>query len=130
MVEFALILPVIIFLLLSIMEGGRILSAYLELQSLVKEGARYASIHCTADSISEGQLPLWVADTLTPWVKGRLASLESGRLGLVFQRDSVGSSEVWVDLTLSYSLNIVTPIISNLVGNPFAMSSRIVMRSE
>ena len=37
-VEFALVLPVLIFLLLAIMEGGRIFAAYLEAQMLPGTG--------------------------------------------------------------------------------------------
>lgn len=130
LVEFALILPVIIFLLMAIMEGGRIFSAYIELQSVARDGARYASIHCTTANVPEAQIETWVSNTLAAYINGRLASLDDSSLLVEFDRNTDGTSEVWVELTLRYSLNVVTPIISDLTGNPMALGSRMIMRSE
>lgn len=130
LVEFALVLPVIIFLLMAIMEGGRIFSAYVELQSVARDGARYASIHCTVANVPESQVATWVSDTLAPFINGRLAALDDSRLTVEFDRNTDGISEVWVELTLRYSLDVVTPIISDLTGNPMGLASRMIMRSE
>ena len=130
LVEFALILPAIIFLLMAIMEGGRILSAYLELQSVARDCARYASIRCTVANVPEAQVETWVSDTLRPYINGQLTSLQDTRLTVEFVRSTNGMSEVWVELTLKYSLNVVTPIISDLTGNPVTLTSRLIMRSE
>ena len=130
LVEFALILPVIVFLLMAIMEGGRIFSAYIELQSVARDGARYASIHCTMANVPEAQVATWVSDTLATYISTRLVTLDDGRLLVEFDRNTDGMSEVWVELTLRYSLNVVTPIISDLTGNPMALASRMIMRSE
>ena len=100
LVEFALVLPVIIFLLMAIMEGGRIFSAYVELQSVARDGARYASIHCTVANVPESQVATWVSDTLAPFINGRLAALDDSRLTVEFDRNTDGISEVWVELTL------------------------------
>ncbi|MDX1521613.1 MAG: TadE family protein, partial [Anaerolineae bacterium] len=42
LVEFALILPVLLMLLLGIIEGGRIIWAYVTVQNAAKNAARYA----------------------------------------------------------------------------------------
>lgn len=122
-VEFALVLPVLIFLLLAIMEGGRIFAAYLELQNAARDGARYASIHCPKDDWDK-----W--DALTPWVKSRLSMLNSDLLQVDFSRNSNNKDEAWVEVKLDYPLPVTTPIISSLTGNPLNLSVKMAMRSE
>ena len=102
----------------------------MELQSVARDGARYASIHCTVANVPESQVATWVSDTLAPFINGRLAALDDSRLTVEFDRNTDGISEVWVELTLRYSLDVVTPIISDLTGNPMGLASRMIMRSE
>ncbi len=130
LVEFALVLPVIIFLLLAIVEGGRIFSAYVELQSAARDGARYASINCGSDKVSEHQIPTWVSANLAPWVMTKVASLDTSSIQLGFARHGAVGGDMWVEVTLTYSLEISTPIIQNITGNPFVLQSRMAMRSE
>lgn len=129
LVEFALVLPVLIFLLLAIIEGGRIFSAYVELQSVARDGARFASINCTSEMVSDHQIPSWVTGNLTPWVLEKTASLDEGSLQLEFARNGEAGG-VWVEVTLTYALEIGTPIIRDITGNPFVLQSRMAMRSE
>lgn len=130
-VELALVLPVITLLLLSVMEGGRILSSYLELQNTAREGARFAALTCTLMSVTDEQVTTWVTSTLTPWLRGRLSLLSGDTLAVHFTRTSdLDGSEVWVELDLEYPLEIVTPIISDITGNPMNLQTRMVMRGE
>ena len=122
-VEFALVLPVLIFLLLAIMEGGRIFAAYLELQNAARDGARYAAIHCPKKDWGP-----WVSGDLTLWVKSRLSMLDPSQLNIQFYKES--TSETWVQVTLNYPLPVTTPIISYLTGNPLNLSVKMAMRSE
>ena len=120
-VEFALVLPVLIFLLLAIMEGGRIFAAYLELQNAARDGARYAAIHCPEDS----EWSTWVSGDLTPWIHSRLSMLSSSNL--IIECTKASSS---VEIVLKYPLSVTTPIISSLTGNPLNLSVKMAMRSE
>ncbi len=125
-VEFALVLPVLIFLLLAIMEGGRIFAAYLELQNAARDGARYAAINCPKEEWGS-----WVTATLTPWISSRLSMLDSRELEIAFSRKSIpNNKERWVEVTLDYPLPVTTPIISSLTGNPLNLSVKMAMRSE
>lgn len=131
LVELTLLLPVVTLLLLGVMEGGRIFSSYIELENAAREGARYASINCTTMAVPGEQVPAWTASTLAPWLASRLSSLSPGSLVVELSRESSGDgSEVWVDLSLQYPLEIVTPVISSLTGNPLNLRSRMVMRGE
>lgn len=125
-VEFALVLPVLIFLLLAIMEGGRIFAAYIELQNAARDGARYAAINCPS---KEQEQEAWVNGNLIPLINSRLSTLDSGIIGIAFDRKK-DKSEIWAEVTLTYPLPITTPIISNITGNPFTLSSKMAMRSE
>ena len=54
LVEFALVLPVLIFLLLAIIEGGRI---FCLCRAQSGGMARFASINCTSEMVSDHQIP-------------------------------------------------------------------------
>jgi len=130
-VEMALILPVLAFLLLGIMEGGRIFSSYVELQHVAREGARYASMNCTSIAVRDDQVAGWVTSTLIPWLSSRMSTLNPARLTVDFERNTLaGGTETWVELDVSYLLVIETPMVSDITGNPFNLQSRMVMRSE
>jgi len=120
-VEFALVLPILVFLLLAIMEGGRIFGSYLELQHAARDGARWAAVHTEK-----------TREQVTDYVKGRLAFLDDSKLdqagNVVLNRDPARNE--WVKLTLEYPLEILTPIISNLLGNPFNLKTEMTMRCE
>jgi len=128
-VEFALVIPVLALLLLGIMEGGRIFTAYVELQHVARDAARFASLNCTSLAVRDDQISSWVASKLIPHVSGRTSTLNPADLVVNFARLYSGS-EVWVQVAVEYPLTIVTPVISNLTGNPLTLQSRMVMRSE
>jgi Flp pilus assembly protein TadG len=130
-VELALILPVLTLLLLGIMEGGRIFSAYVELQHVAREGARYAALKCTSIEVRDDQVSVWVTLTLVPLLESRLSTLAADDLAVSFVRSlSADGTEMWVELDVSYPLQIQTPLISDITGNPFNLQSKMVMRSE
>jgi Flp pilus assembly protein TadG len=130
-VELALLLPVVTLLLLGIMEGGRIFSSYIELENVAREGARYAAVNCTSISVRDDQVQGWVSSTLTPWLETRLSTLQVSSLVVSFTRTvSADLTEVWVELSVTYPLEITTPIISTMTGNPFNLQSKMVMKGE
>lgn len=94
-VEFALVIPVLAFLLLGIMEGGRIFSSYVELQHVARDGARYASMNCTSIEVRDDQVDGWVAAVLMPHLISRMSTLNPTGLTVDFQRNSAGT-EAWV----------------------------------
>lgn len=131
LVELAIIMPVVMLILLGIMEGGRIFSSYIELENLSREGARYAAVNCTSMSVRDDQIPGWTLSTLTPWLEGRLSMLQARDLDVSFYRTiSADYSEVWVEVVVQYPLEITTPVISTITGNPFNLRARTVMRGE
>jgi Flp pilus assembly protein TadG len=53
LVEFALLLPILMYILMGIMQFGLIFAVYLTLNNAVREGARWASIYVYDNSLSE-----------------------------------------------------------------------------
>ena len=129
-VELALTLPILIFVLLAIMEGGRIFSSYVELQNAAREGARFASLNCTTMFVRDDQVQGWATVVLKPYLASRLTMLDPSRLSVSFNRTVAGGGEVVVEVSLGYPLVVDTPIISTITGNPMNLQSRMVMRSE
>jgi len=117
MVEFALILPIFILILLGIMEFGLLFHQYLVVTSASREGARSAAlggtdaetvavVNAAAASINAGQL----ATVVTPQVRVR------------------GQS---VSVRVTNPVTIRAPLISQLFPqNPFPVSGITVMRVE
>ncbi len=62
MVEFAIVAPIFIVLLLAIVEGGRFVFYYSMLSSATREGARYAIVHGSNSSCPSGPMPGGVAN--------------------------------------------------------------------
>lgn len=136
MVELALVLPVLILLLLCIMEGGRILAGYLELESAARDGARYASINTT---VPNSDVKNYIKTRLTLLDGTKLdgtngdGSNADGSWNCEVIRSSIGSGtseEKQVEVSLRYPLNIITPIIRDILNDPFYLQTKIVMRSE
>jgi len=130
-VELAIVLPILVFLFMAILEGGRIFTGYLEIQTAARDGARYASIRCNQDDVPDGQLQAWKADYLVPWIQSRLTTVNGGDVSVGLSRQSsTDGTEVWVEVTLSYPLDIKTPIIGTILGNPFYLKVAMAMRTE
>lgn len=118
LVELAFVLPILLLLIMGIFEFGRIMNAYLILTNASREGARSAAVHYTDAQIQS------VIQDLT-------STLNQSKLTFAVSPASSGRvSGSTVTLTLDYQINIITPIISNIVPNPYTVTARTVMRVE
>lgn len=116
-VEMALVLPLFLLLLFGVIEMGRICYAYISVSNAAREGGRVASI---------GGTDLEIVNSVE-----NAASLASMSLTIVItppQANRQSGQEVTVNVT--YPVQLVIPIISNVVPNPVIVSSSIVMRQE
>lgn len=118
LVETALVLPILILLLMGIVEFGRILNAYLIITNASREGARYAAIHNT-DSYIEGV------------ISGLTTTLDQSKITVIvspsYSERASGSATA---VTINYSVDIITPLMSSIIPNPYPISSQTVMRVE
>lgn len=118
LVEMALVLTVLLLLLTGIIEFGRILSAQLVVSHASREGARIGVLGKTDAEITERVLnAASVLDASKITVS--ITPPQSGR---------VRGAELRVEV--SYSVDIVVPLLSNILTNPYPVRGITVMRVE
>lgn len=118
LVEFAIILPIILLLLMGIAQFGMLLNSYLTLQNTTREGARLAivggsdiEINTLITSISPNLTPADLTVNITPTETSR----------------SSGDNIV---VNVSYNYHMTLPIISALFNNLIVLTSQTTMRME
>lgn len=118
MVEFAVILPILLLLVMGIIEFGLIFNAYLTIQNASREGARYGITGASdADIVS--------------LVRSDCSSLQSTYLTVnVAPAEGSRNSGDTLVISVSYSYHMVTPIISSLFSNVVALNAQTSMRME
>jgi len=118
LVEMALVLPLLIILFCGVIEFGRIFGAYMVVNNLSREGARYGVVGHDDDQIRGYILAkrVWLnADNLTIMLTPPYT-----------ERDKGDSLEVDV----AYSLDLQTPVIAQILPNPLTVSAKCLMRVE
>ncbi len=118
MVETALVLPLVLLILLGIAQFGLIINAQLTLQNSAREAARLGAtgvgdqavtgrVYSTASILDPSRFNI----TVTP--------VESSR--------TQGSN---ITVRVNYQMEIVVPIISQIIGSQLTMASEVTMRVE
>jgi len=118
LVEMALVLPLFLLLLFGVIEMGRVGYAYISVINAAREGGRVAAIGGTDLEIKSS-------------IENAATSLDSMNLSIIItplEVDRESGQEVTVDVT--YPVQLVIPIISNVIPNPVVVSSSMVMRIE
>jgi len=117
-VEFALILPVLVLLLLGILQVGIILQDFLQLQQAVEQGARSASLGAADTAIVQ------TVDTAAP-------SLSPASLTVTVTPDaSQRQSGTYVTVQGTYAVTVSVPLLAPLLGDHLDIASQSVMRME
>ncbi len=140
LVEFALVFPVLVFVLLGIFDVGRAVYAYNTIANAAREGARIAAVNqlnpAPSDTTCIENMP--VENLTSPnWSIKACAASSAVSLGVLPSAVSVSyspppntglscSPTLYVgciaSVTVSYTWSPVTPVISNLLGH-IAMTS-------
>jgi Flp pilus assembly protein TadG len=120
--EFALTLPIFLWIVIGIFDVSRGVAAYSLLGNCAREGARAAIFPQTTDSVIQnavnsetlflGNVPGTVTMQITP--AGQTSRVSGGT----------------ITVTLSYNYSPATPILSNLVGNSIALTAQSTMAIE
>jgi Flp pilus assembly protein TadG len=116
LVEFALVLPLLILLLVSIIEFGFIFNSYLTINNAAREGGRVASLGGSYESVR------LKAEEACPILNeiGVLVAYETGSL-------VHGKS---VKVTVTYNHHVFTPIIGGIIGNEVLLTTDMTVRVE
>ena len=120
LVELALVLPVLLLILFGIVEFGRIFHAYLVIANAARTGARVGVI-----KNDDSQIVSAVEGAVEPSDLD-LSSLTIDITPVQANRTSGDSLTVEV----GYEVDLFVPVITNLLPDPFPISSTMVMRVE
>lgn len=117
-VEMVLVLPILLLVLMGIFELGRVISVDLMINHYAREGVRLASLgKDDIDIIQE--------------MNSHMTNLDNGTLNITINpSDSSRRSGDNVMVTVSYDVNIITPIISNIIGSNISLSGEYNGRVE
>lgn len=118
LVEMALVIPLFLLLLFGVIEMGRIGHAYITVSSAVRAGARLATIGGSDIEIREAvqnAAPTLNSSALTVEIAPNQLNRKSGQ-------------EVSVQVT--YPVQLIIPVISNIIPNPVVVKSTLNMRLE
>lgn len=118
LVEMALVLPILLLLFMGIFEFGRILGAYMVINNLAREGARYGVVGHDDTEIVE------LIDTKRLWLD--TSKLEVNITPYQAERTKGNPLEVRV----GYSIDLVTPVMSEILPDPVILSTSCSMRVE
>jgi len=116
LVEMALVLPLFFLLLFGVIEMGRVGYAYITLCNAVREGGRTAAIGGLDPSIENS-------------VQKAATYLDLASLTIIITPSDRYSGEM-VTVEVTYPVQLIIPIISNVIPNPVVLSSSIKMRLE
>lgn len=118
LVEMAIILPILLTLLMGMVEFGRVFSSYLVMENLSRDAARFGVVGHTDQEIRDliaAENPLLRADRLVIDISPSESMRERG--------DSL-------TVSMDYTIDIITPIMSDLLPNPFPLTTSCTMMVE
>ena len=118
LVEIALVLPLFFLLLFGVIEMGRVGYSYITVSNAVRAGGRTATIGGTDVDITNS-------------INNSAVSLDAANLVIVItplQAQRQSGQAVTVQVT--YPVQLIIPIISNVIPNPVVVSASIIMRLE
>ena len=116
LVEFALVLPILLLLVIGMLEFGRVLNAWLIVNNGAREGARYATV-----GVSEAEV---VAK-----VKEACPTLDSDSL-VVEVTGAQGPRGSPVTVRVEYAIHVVPLIGALFPENPFPIGAQAAMALE
>lgn len=118
LVEFAIILPILLLLVMGIIQFGMMLGSYLTLQNAAREGARAGIIGSTNAEIQR------VINSTSP-------NLELDKLTVgITPSEAIRKSGDSLTVSVSYNYSLTIPIISSLFNNAIVLNAQTSMRIE
>lgn len=118
MVEFALILPLLLLLILGMIDFGRVINAYLVANHASREGVRQAAV---GKSDSE----------IVSIVNLTTASLDSSSISItITPQASSRTRGTEAEVKVSCQVDIITPFMGSFIADPFNIETSTSMRVE
>lgn len=118
LVEFAIILPVLLLLIMGILQFGMMLNAYLAIENAAREGARTGIAGSSDAEIRQSII------SISP-------SLDSENLNVTITPDETNrKSGDTLTVSVAYSYKLTVPIISNIFNDAVILNGQTSMRVE
>lgn len=118
LVEFVLVLPILLILLLGIVEFGQIYFSYILTQSASRDAARYGSVGATDAEIYQV-------------VYDKTTALKQENLSVTITPEpSQRTRGEQLSVEVNYDVVLISPIWKDILPNPFPISVETVMRIE
>jgi len=126
LVEYALLVPIVLLIVVMIFDLGRVTYAYSVLYNAAREGTRYASVHFDDESGDR------TAEVIS-YIHTRIPGLEPANLNVAVTWTNVTDplTPSYVSITLTYPFDPITPVIGEILGaDPFVIGTRSTMNLE
>lgn len=118
LVEFSIILPIVVLVLMGMIEFGLMLNSYLMVENASREGARTGIV---------GSTDMEIVSQITVVSPG----LKNDRLTVnITPTESQRKSGDTLTVSVTYNYQMTVPIISNLFSNPIQLRAQTSMRME
>ncbi len=119
MVEFALVLPILIFLIAGIIDFGWIFGNQLLADNACREASRYNAIHYNVDQMTIANATVKAEEI----IENRAPTLKENNV-------NVSKSNENITVYLESDIFVITPFLSAIVGDTFTIESTCTMKLE
>jgi Flp pilus assembly protein TadG len=106
MVEFAIVLPIFLLLLLGIAQGGIAFNNYIQLTDATRAGARYGAPLACSGSCDRSSL-------VTSKVQASAANLDTSQVGVTVTSTWQPGTDLRVCASYPFSINLIGLVVSN-----------------
>ena len=106
MVEFAIVLPIFLLLLLGIAQGGVAFNNYIQLTDATRAGARYGAPLACSGSCDRSSL-------VTSKVQASAANLDTSQVGVTVTSTWQPGTDLRVCASYPFSINLIGLVVSN-----------------
>lgn len=118
LVEFAIILPLLLLIVMAIIEFGMMLNSYIALENASREGARIGIIGSSNSEIQNQII------TISPSLNSSLLTVN------ITPSESSRRSGDPLTVRLTYNYNLTVPVISSLFNKVIILNAETTMRIE
>lgn len=116
LVEMAIVLPILIALIFGMTDFARVLNGYLTTTEASREGARVAALSGNDDAVVLA-------------VSNAAPNLDPTRLTVTTLPATRTRGDA-VTVTVTYNIDIITPLVNTMLTNPMPITSQTIMRVE
>lgn len=118
LLEFAILLPILLLIVMGISEFGIMLNSYLTIQSASREGARLGIMGADDNEIVQA-------------VYNSSSHIDTNKLNItITPNDSNRKSGQTLRVRVEYEYDLLIPIIKNILGNQVELTAETAMRVE